>query len=402
MEIKDQHRRVLMIAPQPFFEPRGTPFSVFWRLKALSGLGYEVDLLTYPFGRDVAIPGLRILRIAPIRFIQQVPVGPSWSKLLLDIFLFIRAIRLLRHGSYDLLHTHEEASFFGVLLAKVFGVRHLYDMHSSLPQQLRNFEFTRFRPLIRLFEWLEERAISLSDAIISICPALEEHVNRLNGHVWHVMIENVGGEDDPSTVSDEDVRRFASAHSLGGKKIVLYAGSFEPYQGIDLLIASAGRVLEKQKDIIFLLMGGTPHQVQYYQKQVNELGLVANFRLIGSRPPAEVPLAVRLAHVLVSPRINGTNTPLKIYSYLQSGKPIVATNTSTHTQVLNSDAAVLVDAEPGAFARGILSVLEDRSLADRLSASAHQLFDSRYSYQQFLAKTDHVMRIAVGTPNVRN
>jgi glycosyltransferase involved in cell wall biosynthesis len=402
MEIKQQRRRILMIAPQPFFEPRGTPFSVFWRLKALSGLGYEVDLLTYPFGRDVVIPGVRIIRIRSIRFMSQVPVGPSWSKCLLDILLLIKAIRLLRQGSYDLLHTHEEASFFGVLLAKLFGVRHLYDMHSSLPQQLRNFEFTRFRPLIRLFEWLENRAISLSDAIISICPALEAHVNQLNGNGRHVMIENVAGEHDPGAVSEEDVWAFKRAHSLDGMKIVLYAGSFEPYQGIDLLIRSAARVLEHRKDVIFLLMGGKPHQVEYYQKTVNELGLAANFRLTGIRAPAEVPVGVRAADVLVSPRTNGTNTPLKIYSYLQSGKPIVATNTFSHTQVLSEDVAALMDAEPGAFARGILSVLEDRTLADRLAASARQLFDRRYSYQQFVEKTEHVIRLAVGTSSVRN
>jgi glycosyltransferase involved in cell wall biosynthesis len=402
MVLKDQHKRILMIAPEPFFEPRGTPFSVFWRLKALSRLGYEVDLLTYPVGLDVAVPGVKIIRISSMRFIRQIPVGPSWKKLFLDIFLFVKAIRLLCQGRYDLLHTHEEASFFGILLAKLFGIPHLYDMHSSLPQQLRNFQFTRFRPLIRLFEWLENRAICLSDAIISICPALEEYVNQLNGHGRHVMIENMASEEDACAVSEEEVRKFETAHSLGRKTIVLYAGTFEQYQGIDLLIASAVSVLEKRKDIIFLLMGGQPHQVQYYQKRVNEFGLAANFRLIGIRPPAEVPLAVRLAHVLVSPRINGTNTPLKIYSYLQSGKPIVATNISTHTQVLNSDAAVLVDAEPCALAKGILSVLEDPSLADRLAASARQLFASRYSYQQFLDKTNHVMRLAAGTTNVRN
>ena len=402
MDLKVQHKRILMIAPEPFFEPRGTPFSVFWRLKALSGLGYKVDLLTYPVGRDVVIPGLRIIRTPSIRFIREIPVGPSWSKFLLDIFLFISAIRLLRRGSYDLLHTHEEASFFGIVLAKLFGIRHLYDMHSSLPQQLRNFRFTRFRPLIRLFEWLENRAICLSDAIISICPALEDHVNQLNGHGRHVMIENAGSDGDPVAVSEEEVRKFEAAHLLGGKKIVLYTGTFEPYQGIDLLIASAASVLEKRKDVVFLLMGGNPSQVQYYQKQVNEGGFAAHFRLIGIRAPAEIPLAVRLADVLISPRINGTNTPLKIYSYLQSNKPIVATNTFSHTQVLNGDVAVLVDAEPGAFASGILSVLEDRSLAERLAVSARQLFDSRYSYRQFVDKTDHVMRMAMGSSSVRN
>ena len=41
-----------MLAPEPFFEPRGTPFSEYHRIKALGEIGYAVDLVTYPFGRD--------------------------------------------------------------------------------------------------------------------------------------------------------------------------------------------------------------------------------------------------------------------------------------------------------------------------------------------------------------
>ena len=43
--------RILMIAPEPFFEPRGTPFSEFHRIRALTALGHQVDLVTYPFGQ---------------------------------------------------------------------------------------------------------------------------------------------------------------------------------------------------------------------------------------------------------------------------------------------------------------------------------------------------------------
>mgnify|MGYP001609077730 CR=1 FL=1 len=56
--------RILMIAPEPFFEPRGTPFSEYHRIRALSDLGHTVDLVTYPFGRDVSLPGLRVFRCA--------------------------------------------------------------------------------------------------------------------------------------------------------------------------------------------------------------------------------------------------------------------------------------------------------------------------------------------------
>ena len=49
--------RILMIAPQPFFRARGTPFSVLHRTRALLKAGYTVDLLTYPFGENIDLPG---------------------------------------------------------------------------------------------------------------------------------------------------------------------------------------------------------------------------------------------------------------------------------------------------------------------------------------------------------
>ena len=122
-----------MLAPEPFFEPRGTPFSVLGRLRALTELGHEVDLLTYHLGTNIPIPGVVHYRTPRIGFIKTVKIGLSSKKVFLDSLLFIRAFRLLQTGRYDLLHTHEEAGFFGILLAKIFDVRHIYDMPSSLP-----------------------------------------------------------------------------------------------------------------------------------------------------------------------------------------------------------------------------------------------------------------------------
>src|SRR5215216_5206091 len=77
--------KILMIAPEPFFEPRGTPFSEFHRIRALTELGHTVDLVTYPFGEDVSIPGLRVFRSMRPVFVRHVGIGPSVAKIPLDL-----------------------------------------------------------------------------------------------------------------------------------------------------------------------------------------------------------------------------------------------------------------------------------------------------------------------------
>src|SRR5690606_34622980 len=146
---------ILMIAPEPFFEPRGTPFSEYHRIRALLELGHTVDLVTYPFGEDVQLPGLRIFRCGRPPLLRGVRVGPSAAKLVLDVALAVTALRRALAGSYDAVHSDEEGAAIGVPLAGALGVPHLYDMHSSLPQQLGNFGYSRSRALRWLFERFE-------------------------------------------------------------------------------------------------------------------------------------------------------------------------------------------------------------------------------------------------------
>ncbi|MCK5003504.1 MAG: hypothetical protein KAS21_00350, partial [Candidatus Aminicenantes bacterium] len=101
--------KILMIAPEPFFEPRGTPFSEYFRIKSLSRLGHEIDLVTYPIGEDKDIKGLKIYRCLKPPFVTSVKTGPSAAKIFLDLFLFFKAAGRLMRTKYDMIHTHEEA-----------------------------------------------------------------------------------------------------------------------------------------------------------------------------------------------------------------------------------------------------------------------------------------------------
>src|SRR5437762_13393979 len=100
--------RILMIAPEPFFEPRGTPFSEFHRIRALIALGHQVDLVTYPFGQDVSMAGLRVFRSLRPPFLSRVKIGPSLAKIPLDALLTLTALRRAAADRYDAVHSHEE------------------------------------------------------------------------------------------------------------------------------------------------------------------------------------------------------------------------------------------------------------------------------------------------------
>ncbi len=378
--------KILMIAPEPFFEPRGTPFSEYHRIRALTELGHTVDLVTYPFGRDVSLPGLRVFRCLRPPFIRDVRIGPSWSKVPLDLLLLLTAVRRVMAERYDAVHSHEEGSIIGVLLAAILGVPHLYDMHSSLPQQLSNFAFTRSRTLTRLFTLMERFVVRRSRVVIVICPHLEEVVHAIAPRVPAVLIENAPGSGD-APVAGSGLQVRASLGLPAGAPMVLYTGTFEAYQGLDLLFAAAREVIRARPDARFVLAGGRPEQVAEARAAAERAGIAGAAIFTGQRPVEEIPAYLDAADVLVSPRSTGTNTPLKIYQYLRSGRPIVATRLLTHTQVLDDAVAILTPPTPEGFAEGILAAVADPERARAVGERARQLAETKYSYEAYLDRT---------------
>jgi glycosyltransferase involved in cell wall biosynthesis len=388
---------ILMIAPEPFFEPRGTPFSEYHRLRALSAMGHTVDFVTYPFGEDRDIPGVKIIRTARPPFISRVKIGPSWAKVPLDLCLAYTSLRVGLSGRYDAVHSHEDGGAIGVVLSWLLGIPHLYDMHSSLPQQISNFGHANQRWMAKVFDWLERIMLRRSRVVIVICPQLEEVVRQVNTTVPVVLIENaMGSGDAPTPGSGAAVR---AELGLGADTpMVLYTGTFEAYQGLDLLFAAMPKVIAKRPDAQFVLMGGDAEQVRAAQARLEAAGLSKNVRLTGQRPVGDVPAYLDAADALVSPRSLGTNTPLKIYQYLRSGRPIVATRLLTHTQVLDDETSILTAPEPAAYAEGILAAISDRGRAREIGARAKAMADVKYSEAAYFSKTRDAMAILAEKP----
>ena len=101
--------KILLLAPQPFYEERGTPIAVDLLLKALSDRGESVDVLTYPIGEERQYPGVTIHRLPKIPGIRKVKPGPSLPKIVCDVVMMFRAARMARRTRYDVVHAVEES-----------------------------------------------------------------------------------------------------------------------------------------------------------------------------------------------------------------------------------------------------------------------------------------------------
>jgi glycosyltransferase involved in cell wall biosynthesis len=160
-------------------------------------------------------------------------------------------------------------------------------------------------------------------------------------------------------------------------------GNFDPRQGTEVLIDAMATVHERFPNAILLLVGGEPHQIGALQRRAADLGLANSIRMVGKRPVEQMPEFMALATVLASPRLEPHVTPLKIYNYMASGRPIVATDLPTHTDVLDRNAAILVPPTADGLARGIMQVLDNPAEGDRLGQRARYKSERDHTYVAF-------------------
>jgi glycosyltransferase involved in cell wall biosynthesis len=261
-------------------------------------------------------------------------------------------------------------------VARLVGVPLVMDVDSQIPDQLRYSGFATRGPLLALAEALESHALRRASVVITVCQSLTDGVTRVAPRERVFQIEDPPLVEGP-LADAAAVTALRASLRLSDSPVILYSGNFEPYQGVELLIDAATRVPEGQ----FVFMGGEPAEIEALRARARGHCVFA-----GKRPPAELPAFVALADVLVSPRIRGTNTPFKIYTYLASGKPLVATRLPTHTQLLDDSLALLVEPDAAALAAGIRAALADPASASTRARRGVELIEREYSGKRFEEK----------------
>jgi glycosyltransferase involved in cell wall biosynthesis len=371
--------KILLLAPHPFYQERGTPIAVDLLLRVWSERGDQVDVLTYHEGVDRSYPGVTIHRIAPPPLCRNIRPGFSLKKVGCDLYLLRMALCLARRERYDIVHAVEESAFVAMLLRRRMGTPYVFDMDSSMPRQIVD-KMPLLKFALPLMTRLEARAVRKARAVVVMCDSLAE-LAQSYGATDVVVLRDISLLPFQSETAGVELKK-----ELGIKGLCfLYLGNLEQYQGIALLLRSFALLLKRGGSADLVIAGGAADDIRSYQGVAVELGVAERVHFVGPKPLGVMAALFRGADVLVSPRTHGANTPMKIYSYLDSGKPIVATRLATHTQVLDETTAELAEPDPESFANGMARLAGDAALRERLGCAARELCRAKYSFAVYRA-----------------
>lgn len=376
--------RILLLAPHPFLQARGTPLAVKAMLEFLSARGHVVDLLTYHEGDDVLIHNCSIHRIPRLPGIRNIRPGFSFKKVACDILMFGKCLQMVLRQRYDLIHAVEEAAFIAAVMRSIAGVPYVYDMDSSMADQLVE-AYPRLSFALGTLRRCEAIAVRRSLGVLTICAALEDLALGLSPHQTVGRVEDttlLSGSPEPpggDGLLDDDV--------LAGP-VAMYVGNLAKYQGIDLLLEGFRHTLRAVANARLVIIGGPDETIAHYRARAAALDIQPAVHFLGPRPVESLAGLLQEADVLVSPRLKGLNTPMKIYSYLDSGTAVLATRLRTHTQVLHDGVALLVEPDPEALGKGLADLLSDPARRERLASQAKELVRREFTPEAARRKLD--------------
>ncbi|MBI2120118.1 MAG: glycosyltransferase family 4 protein [Parcubacteria group bacterium] len=174
------------------------------------------------------------------------------------------------------------------------------------------------------------------------------------------------------------------------KKIAMYVGHLYDWKGVDTVLGSA-KLLGGKKGILFVIIGGDEGEQKEFTSKMKEEG-IKNMFSCGNKPKREIPKYLQSADILLLPNSAKSEesvkytSPIKMFEYLASGVPVVASNLPSLKEVLNEKNSLLVEPDsPQALADGIEKLLNDTTLSETLARQA-KADVQKYTWDEYARK----------------
>ena len=374
------NKRILFIASQPFFEKRGSPIRLGFDLLALSQLGYDVEFLTLPIGERRTVEGVKIVRAPNPFFARKISIGPSPLKLAFDFFLFWMALWRVIFRRYAVVHGVEDCGIIALVCGRIGRARVVFERHSD-PASYGGSRGLKSK-LAHIYAKVERFTMRHADAVIGTGPGLVEDAMRHGRASRACLIPDI-----PSSLAEADPDEIAAARTLHSRAptdiLIGYVGSFAAYQGIDLIFSAIPQVVAKEPRARFVIIGGSDREVADRRAQLAKAGCLDAVDFAGFIDPDALPAHLSSFDILLSPRLTGMNTPLKLLDYLKAGVAIAATDTPANRLILDEKTAELSKPDSESFAGAILRLCANPARREALTAWGKTILEDRHNFAFF-------------------
>jgi glycosyltransferase involved in cell wall biosynthesis len=301
-------------------------------VRAFDGLGHEVWVFASGWPRDAAgsvhfwkVPQLTVRGLYAL----------SFGALVIPVVL----LALLRRKPDVIVSRYFKFVLPLIWIARLWRIPFVLEVNSDLRNERDVAGVSRRRA--GLESRMEKKIYASATGIVAVADSIRERIVTLLGsrHPPVTVVENGVDTDVYSPIERDEAR--AELDLCGDIPIVAYAGGFNKYQGIPDLVSAFAEVLKAFPQAMLLLAGDGPERESVAQ-QVAQLGIGANVHLYGNLPERRTALVLGAADVCVAPynalaaatnesdpfahgaRCRGS--PLKVFSYLACGRPVVATH----------------------------------------------------------------------------
>ena len=255
------------------------------------------------------------------------------------LFLFIRKIK----KEVDFIYIRSSLFLPLVVFAYMFRIPVFFETHRkplSLSERRRDYIISK-----------------IATGIIVISDYMREHYLPYKKRI--LVAHDAVSLQRFTVTTDKNKAREKLGLELG-KNICVYTGTVSKLKGLDNVFATA--------KVLFLIVG----QVS---PEFTDVNLPPNVRLLGKKEQRELPLIIQAADVLLLPHPKGeySQSPMKLFEYMASGRPIVASNLPSISEILDNKNSVLVEAgDKEALAFGIKKVLENKDFSNAIAKKAYE------------------------------
>lgn len=366
--------RVGMLAACPFPANHGTPGSIREMSEAMADLGHDVHVVTYHFGEDIPVKGVRLHRIGSLTGESQVVVGPTVRRPLYDLQMIFKTLQVIKEHRLEVLHAHGyEAALVAWFCKMATGVPVVYSGHNTMGDELASYDFIRPKFLADgLAKFLDAWVPRVGDRCVPHSRNIETFFRGMGLSARTVPVIDFGIDLDVITNADPiDVR---AQYNLGDGPLVVYAGVMDQFQRLDLLLEAMSQVVKRDRQAKLLMIVTIPCEdhMQRIRTQAEKLGVSDHVVLTPPQPLSNVGGMLKSCDLAVVPRPVAPGFPIKLLNYMAAKRPCVMFRSSS-SGLTHRENAFLVASDTGkALGEAISEIIENAPLRERLSEEGYR------------------------------